>query len=452
MTALHELAHAVFNLTDVTTSAGLLGATLPDELNSRVNTIMSYSTIPGAGPGDDASSTFGSFSVYPSTPMVLDILAAQLIYGPNLSFNSGDDAYVFNASQTYFETVWDAAGTDTFDASALATNVSLDLRDGQMSNVGSVVTAYHQGQQTQISRTVGIAYGAVIENAVGGSGNDTIQGNDAANTLTGNNGNDTIYGGGGGDVLIGGSGVDRLFGEDGDDTIFYDASDDLANVQGGNGTDTLVFTSGSAPSSFALAARGFEGAEGRFTDTGAQPWATRTDYYNTSWQLYQSILTNDDATSQQTTFDIANGQPWSQAITYRNAAGQTTLQSVLNDDNSSQANYFDPTNVQSWSQANTYYNTAGQTTHQSILNDDNTSRTTYYDPTNVQPWASADTFYNTAGQTTLQSVANDNGTTQAQYWDTTNAYNWSTVIHYYNAGGVRTLTTGVYDAGGTFSY
>jgi serralysin len=398
----------------------------------------------------DESNTTSSYGGFTDGMMLLDIYALQQIYGANTSTRSGNTTYGFNsnAGGIYnFATntspalsIWDGGGTDTLDLSGFSNTQTIDIREGRFSNVGG------------FTGNVSIALGAVIENAVGGSGNDTIQGNDAANTLTGNTGNDTIYGGGGGDVLIGGSGVDRLFGEDGDDTIFYDASDDLANVQGGNGTDTLVFTSGSAPSSFALAARGFEGAEGRFTDTGGQPWATRTDYYNTSWQLYQSILTNDDATSQQTTFDIANGQPWSQAITYRNAAGQTTLQSVLNDDNSSQANYFDPTNVQSWSQANTYYNTAGQTTHQSILNDDNTSRTTYYDPTNVQPWASADTFYNTAGQTTLQSVANDNGTTQAQYWDTTNAYNWSTVIHYYNAGGVRTLTTGVYDAGGTFSY
>ena len=47
-----------------------------------------------------------------------------------------------------------------------------------------------------------------IDNAIGGSGNDTITGNAIANTLNGGNGNDTLTGGAGNDTIIGGSGTD----------------------------------------------------------------------------------------------------------------------------------------------------------------------------------------------------------------------------------------------------
>ena len=57
---------------------------------------------------------------------------------------------------------------------------------------------------------VGIAYGATIENAVGGSGNDIIIGNSASNRLTGNAGNDVMSGGDGVDFFTGGAGNDTF--------------------------------------------------------------------------------------------------------------------------------------------------------------------------------------------------------------------------------------------------
>ena len=48
---------------------------------------------------------------------------------------------------------------------------------------------------------IGIAYGAIIENAVGGGGNDIIIGNAVGNRLTGGNGLDVFTGGGGNDVI-----------------------------------------------------------------------------------------------------------------------------------------------------------------------------------------------------------------------------------------------------------
>ena len=98
-------------------------------------------------------------------------------------------------------------------------------RPGTISNIGGQI-----GNMT-------LAVGTVIENAVGGSGNDTIIGNTGDNVLTGNAGNDvlqeatlnadTLNGGAGNDTLyamtsgdIDGSGVgDILNGDAGDDTI-----------------------------------------------------------------------------------------------------------------------------------------------------------------------------------------------------------------------------------------
>lgn len=387
-------------------------------------TVMSYF---------DESNTTASYGSYPDTLMIADIYALQQIYGADYTTRSGNTTYGFNsnAGGVYdFTTntnpamcIWDGAGIDTLDVSGFGNSQTINLQSGTFSNIGG------------LTGNLSIAIGAVIENATGGSGADTIIGNAVGNTL------------------IGGGGADQLLGGDGNDTIYWDPNDVLASVLGGTGTDTLYVLNLAAPTSFNLALHEFEAATVVVTDfANNQAWSSQTSSYNSSWQLQEQTTVNDDGTSVRTIFDIANVQTWSQTSIYNNANGQTTLQSVLFDNGSAQNNSFDPTNIQSWSQAITYYNAGGQTTHQSVLYDDSTSRTTYWDPTNAQPWASADTFYNTAGQTTLQSVANDNGTTQAQYWDTTNAYNWSTVIHYYNAAGVRTLTTGVYDAGGTFSY
>ena len=94
-----------------------------------------------------------------------------------------------------------------------------------------------------------------IENAIGGSGNDTITGDSGANTLSGGNGNDVIDGGTGTDSIAGGAGIDTVSyasrtnpvtvtlggsstnGESGEnDTV----ASDVENATGGSGNDTLT--------------------------------------------------------------------------------------------------------------------------------------------------------------------------------------------------------------------
>jgi hypothetical protein len=145
----------------------------PDEDNGRYS-VMSYNN-------DDA--TFGvidSLGVY-------DIAALQARFGANMHHNTGNDRYG-DPGAGNFRTIWDAGGRDTLFARDALAPVDLDLRGGTRSDFAT-------------GGAVVIAYGAQIENAVGGAAADVLTGNAGANRMTGK---------GGDDRLIGGRGADRL--------------------------------------------------------------------------------------------------------------------------------------------------------------------------------------------------------------------------------------------------
>lgn len=135
-------------------------------------------------------------SVYASTFMLFDIAALQHLYGANMNHNAGDTVYVTNADTAL--TIWDGGGNDTIDASHETTDVTINLQDGSYSSIG-------------LHENLAIAFNAVIENAAGGSGNDSLNGNQFSNRLEGNNGDDLIYGGSGFDQLLGGYGRDEFY-------------------------------------------------------------------------------------------------------------------------------------------------------------------------------------------------------------------------------------------------
>ena len=196
-TLLHEIGHALGLKHPGNYNAGGGGAPTPylyPELDTNQYTVMSYKSHPG------------SF-VNPQTPMLYDIAAIQHLYGANHNTRAGNTTYGWDANGAFVQTIWDGGGIDTIDASNQGLSAVINLNPGSFSSIGSQT---HGNSSSQASNNLAIAYGVTIENAVGGTGNDTLIGNNINNYLSGSYGNDYIAGYGGYDTLIGGSGYDTF--------------------------------------------------------------------------------------------------------------------------------------------------------------------------------------------------------------------------------------------------
>lgn len=251
-TILHELGHTLGLKHGQ--EAGLYGA-LPDAVNSHEYSVMTYDSYIGSPGKVYSNELWGG----PQTYMMLDIAALQHMYGADFTTNAGNTVYSWSPStgQTLVDglaaltpggnrilmTVWDGGGTDTYDLSSYATNLNINLRPGEYS-VFSATQLAGLGGGPNDGHARGNVFNALqyegdarslIENAIGGSGRDTIIGNAAANKLIGNAGGDYLNGDAGADVLRGGAGNDTLIGANGADVLI-----------GGAGTDTFRFLSGNS--------------------------------------------------------------------------------------------------------------------------------------------------------------------------------------------------------------
>jgi Ca2+-binding RTX toxin-like protein len=131
----------------------------------------------------------------------------------NIAGGSGDDTLVGAGSANTLsgndgaDTLRGANGNDRLDGGA-----ALDTADFAYASAGISFTLASAG-----TVTVTVASGdtdtlVLIENVIGGSGNDRLVGDGTANWLQGNAGADSLAGGGGDDTLSGGAGNDQLFG------------------------------------------------------------------------------------------------------------------------------------------------------------------------------------------------------------------------------------------------
>ncbi|MGE0574900.1 Calx-beta domain-containing protein [Reyranella sp.] len=191
-------------------------------------TVMSYNRHPSQVGIPTANALF------PITPMVLDIEAAQELYGANLNTRTENNTYFGPAepgtTQVYpfangamvILSIWDAGGIDTISGANQFTPVFINLNPGSYSTVGGIfenvgIAALWTDPNTQLQ------YGW-IENAIGGFFSDSLRGNDLAN------------------VLDGGQSSDVMIGQKGDDTYKVDDALDFVDELLDEGIDQ-VFSS-----------------------------------------------------------------------------------------------------------------------------------------------------------------------------------------------------------------
>jgi Ca2+-binding RTX toxin-like protein len=161
--------------------------------------------ITGNG-GDDDALDYSSSSAGMTIDQALETATGQ-----------GSDTFdsIFNFFGSAFDDVliWDGDtdgfaggdGIDTVDASATTGGESIDL--DLLDDMAGVVTGPLTADST--------------ENALGGSGNDDLEGNDLRNLLVGNAGDDTLEGFAGNDTLDGGAGNDTFDGGTGADRVSF---------------------------------------------------------------------------------------------------------------------------------------------------------------------------------------------------------------------------------------
>lgn len=268
-TALHELGHA-FGLKHSQETGGVADVAVPSAHDDSEYTVMSYRSYVGGPLTGYTNEAYG----YPQTYMANDILALQTLYGANYTTQSGSTVYTWSpttgqefingvgqlapgggvggSANRIYETVWDGGGVDTYDLSNYTTNLSINLNPGA-SSVFSTVQLANLGNGHYASGNVYNAYlyngdvRSYIDNAIGGSGNDTILGNAIANVLNGGSGDDTLTGGGGNDTIDGGIGNDTAVysGNRANYAVTYNSSTQtfsIADLRSGSsdGADTVT--------------------------------------------------------------------------------------------------------------------------------------------------------------------------------------------------------------------
>ena len=179
---------------------------------------FSYTVSDGHG---GTATTSASLTVT-STTMTGTPNADQITVAPGtLTVNAlGGDDTITLTSGTYSKVVQihGGAGSDTVNLSSWTSATTIDLSQGPVTVGGTRIATLDS-----------------IENATGGTGNDTITGSDSANKLDGGAGADRISAGGGNDTILGGAGNDTLTGGSGNDSfIFVRGKDVITDFHFGN--------------------------------------------------------------------------------------------------------------------------------------------------------------------------------------------------------------------------
>lgn len=272
-TLLHEVGHALglkHGHEELGWNQAYFG-TLPPEEDHHNFSVMTYRSYMGAPPAD--LNVYGS---YATSYMQNDIAALQFLYGANFETNAEDTVYGWNpetgemsinrkgqgvpVENKIFQTIWDGNGNDTYDLSNYRSDVRISLEPGSFSTFesGQLADLFKLSPGRKFAdgnianaRLYNDDPRSLIENAIGGSGDDDIRGNATANRLEGGDGNDTLDGGARVDELVGGTGNDVLYSDLSDFAIFSGNRSEYQiisgnsistvtdRIKGRDGTDTL---------------------------------------------------------------------------------------------------------------------------------------------------------------------------------------------------------------------
>ncbi|MBX9253935.1 M10 family metallopeptidase C-terminal domain-containing protein [Desmonostoc muscorum CCALA 125] len=210
------------NFSGTTVAVNLnLGLTTLQTVNSNLNLIVSANNVIENATGGTGNDTLTG-----------NTLNNNLIGGggnDQLQGLAGNDTYSFLANSalgtdTITETT--TGGTDAIDFSGTTSAVNLNLGVATSQTVNSNLKLIFSANN-------------VIENATGGTGNDSLTGNTLNNTLIGGDGNDQLQGLEGNDNLQGGNGNDTLTGGTGDDVLWGGLGNDI--LTGNAGKDKYQF-------------------------------------------------------------------------------------------------------------------------------------------------------------------------------------------------------------------
>ncbi|AXF85214.1 Serralysin B [Ephemeroptericola cinctiostellae] len=208
-TFIHELGHALGLQHPHDTAVSV--STQFDQLKYSVMSYKDYESAPLVHRAEYS----------PTTLMLNDIVAIQKMYGVNTAYKTDNNTYMWDGNSSIFETIYDAGGYDTINASNQTQGVKINLNAGQWSEIGKT---FNRGDGTLVRDCLTIAYGCTIENAIGSNLNDTLIGNDVSNSLFGGRGDDALNGAAGNDTLDGGFGSNSLIGGTGNDTYILNSS------------------------------------------------------------------------------------------------------------------------------------------------------------------------------------------------------------------------------------
>jgi Ca2+-binding RTX toxin-like protein len=273
----HEFGHALGlkHGHQTQTVNGAFHPALPTSKDSQNYSVMTYKVYAGDDPSKFEANDLPSQDVdYPWAYQQYDILTLQHLYGANFgpTSNNANTQYQFNPTtgeltivnnfdtapdviQTggslrakIFLTLWDGGGFDVYDFRNYSNDMEIDLRPGNWSTFSTAQLArlgkniFAEGNLANALQFQGDPR-SLIEAAWGGSGNDSIIGNQARNQLAGYNGNDTLNGMGGADDLYGMAGNDIMYVDNIGDQVFENANE---------GTDRVL-----ASTSYTLTANSF---------------------------------------------------------------------------------------------------------------------------------------------------------------------------------------------------